>query len=133
MMKVEVASFFERIVHRVEKRLEEWRGDAVSRKRDVAADRDDLWVEAEERVRLLAEAVAREEAGRGTSEGINDRHRIVFVVASDTFADMLESFSPARTRLVGMVPAPRSGGGTGLRGLWLVFEATNRGEHPVGQ
>jgi hypothetical protein len=132
-MKVKRTSLLERIVHRVEGRLEERRGNDASHKSGVATDRDRLWAEAEERVRLLAEAVAQEEAGRGSSESINDRHRIVFVVASDTFADMLESFSPARNRLVGVVPAPRSGGGTGIRGLWLVFEAADQSERPVGQ
>jgi hypothetical protein len=45
-------------VHRIEDRLEEWRGDAAARQREVEANRDMLWAEAEERERLLAEAMA---------------------------------------------------------------------------
>ncbi|MEJ7843799.1 MAG: phosphoenolpyruvate-utilizing N-terminal domain-containing protein [Rubrobacter sp.] len=41
---------------------------------------------------------------------------------SEEFADALESFSPERERLIKVMPAPDSSGGTGLRGSWLIFK-----------
>ena len=43
----ETLSYLGRIVHRIEDRLEEWRGDAAAREREVEANRDiraPLWV-----------------------------------------------------------------------------------------
>ena len=90
-------SVFERIVHRVEDRIAE-------------------------RERLLAITIDHEETRRGAAEGATGGHELVFVVASDAFADALEHFSPERDRLVRVMPAREGGGGTGLRGSWLVFE-----------
>jgi hypothetical protein len=71
---------------------------------------------------LLAATIEHEEARQGSQEGAASGHQVVFVVASDAFADALEHFSPQLDRLVRVIPARESGGGTGLRGSWLVFE-----------
>lgn len=115
-------SVFESIVHRVEDRIAEWRRHEAALEAEAEANRSRLWAEAAERERLLATTIGHEETRRGAPEGATDEHELIFVVASDAFADALEHFSPERDRLVRVIPARESGGGTGLRGSWLVFE-----------
>ena len=115
-------SVFESIVHRVEDRIAEWRRHEAALGAEAEANRSRLWAEAAERERLLATTIGHEETRRGAPEGATDEHELIFVVASDAFADALEHFSPERDRLVRVIPARESGGGTGLRGSWLVFE-----------
>ena len=56
------------------------------------------------------------------AEGDSPTHQVVYVVASDAFADALQGFSPGRDRLLSVVPAREGGGGMGLRGSWLVLK-----------
>lgn len=112
-------SAVERLVHRVEDRIERWPREDAIRSREADERRDALWAEAAERQRLLRETLERESGEGSALAGAAERHRVVYVVASDEFADTLESFTPERERLTAVKPAP-GGGGTGLRGL---FEA----------
>ena len=116
------ASVIESIVHRVEDHIAQWRRHDAALKAEAEANRSRLWAEAVERERLLAATIDHEDIRRGAPEGATGGHELVFVVASDTFADALEHFSPDRDRLIRVLPARESGGGTGLRGSWLVFE-----------
>ena len=116
------ASVIESIVHRVEDRIAEWRRHEAALEAEAEANRSRLWAEAAERERLLATTIDHEETRRLEPAGATGDHELVFIVASDTFADALEHFSPDRDRLVRVLPARESGGGTGLRGSWLVFE-----------
>lgn len=115
-------SVFEGIVHRVEDRIAEWRRHEAALEAEAEANRSRLWAEAAERERLLATTIDHEETRQSVPEGATGGHELVFVVASDAFADALEHFSPERDRLVRVMPAREGGGGTGLRGSWLVFE-----------
>jgi hypothetical protein len=115
-------SLIEGIVHGVEDRIAEWRRQDAARKAEADADRDELWAEAAERERLLDATMEREQVRRGAPQSATGGHQVVFVVASDAFADKLQHFSPERDQLVRVIPARESGGGTGLRGSWLVFE-----------
>ena len=115
-------SVIERVVLRVEDHFAQWRRKDAARKAEAGANRDKLWAEAAERERLLAATIEHEEARQSSQEGAASGHQLVFVVASDAFADALEHFSPQLDRLLRVMPARESGGGTGLRGSWLVFE-----------
>src|SRR5688500_55144 len=83
-------AFVERIIHRIEDRVEEWRRQDTARKAEAEADRERLWAEAIERERLLAEAMRTEEAGRGSVEEIATRERVAFVVHSTEMYQVLE-------------------------------------------
>src|SRR5919112_418279 len=103
----------ERILHRIEERLEDWR------EREAA-----LRAEAAERERLLAEAVGAEEARRESIEELTKQHRVVFVMHRTEVEETLQDFVREGDRLVNVVP--RRGGETiseGLKGSWLVFES----------
>jgi hypothetical protein len=114
----------EKILHRVEDRIEEWRRQDQARKADAEADRDKLWAEAKEREDLLTEAAREAESHRESVEAVTDRPRFVFVVHSDEEAWTLESSASERSRLVKVVPVKTSPeGDTGIKGSWLVFEA----------
>ena len=54
----------ERILHRIEERLEDWRKREAALQAEADASRSRLWAEAAERERLLAEAVGAEETRR---------------------------------------------------------------------
>ena len=55
-------SRIERIVHRIEEHIEDWRRQDAVRYADAEANREHLWGEAAERERLLVEARGEEEA-----------------------------------------------------------------------
>jgi hypothetical protein len=117
----------EGIVRKIEDRVAEWRLQDAALKEEAEANRDELWAEAAERERLLAAAMHQEEIHGVPPEGDSAKgdsatHQVVFVVASDAFADALQDFSPGRDRLLSVVPAREGGGGMGLRGSWLVLE-----------
>ena len=122
----------EGIVRKIEDRVAEWRLQDAALKEEAEESRDDLWAEAAERERLLAAAMHQGEIHGGPPEGDSAEgdsakgdsatHQVVYVVASDAFADALQDFSPGRDRLASVVPARESGGGMGLRGSWLVLE-----------
>ena len=119
-------SAIERILHRIEERVEDWRKRDAALQAEADASRSRLWAEAAERERLLVEAVGAEEARRESIEELTMQHRIVFVLHSDEVVETLEDFAREGDRLVGVVP--RRGGETisdGLKGSWLVFESSD--------
>ncbi len=120
------SSTIEKILHRAEDRIEEWRGRDLARKAQAEADRDKLWAEAKERREPQTEAAAREtESHRGSVQAVTDRTRFVFVIHSDEAGRTLETFASERNRLVKVVPVKTSPeGDTGIKGSWLVFETS---------
>jgi len=116
-------STIERILHRIEEHIEDWRQRDATRHADADANRARLWAEAAERERLLAEAVGAEETRRESIEELTKQHRVVFVLYREEVVSTLEDFAREGDRLVSVVP--RRGGETitgGLKGSWLVFE-----------
>ena len=119
------ASAIERILHRIEEHLEDWRKRDAALQAAADESRSRLWAEAAERERLLAEAVGAEEARRESIEELTMQHRVVFVLHRDELVETLEDFARQRDRLVSVVP--RRGGEAisgGLKGSWLVFESS---------
>ena len=120
-------STIEKILHRAEDRLEEWRRRDQARQAEAETDRDKLWAEAKGREELLAEAAREAESHRGSVEALTDRHRFVFVVHSDEETRKLETFASERNRLVEVIPVKMSPeGDTGIKGSWLVLEASGQ-------
>jgi hypothetical protein len=116
-------STIEKIVHRAEDHIEEWRRQVQARNAEAEADRDELWAEAKERHKLLAKTIAEEEARRASVGEGTERHRFVFVVHSGEASEALVSLAGERYRLVNAVPGEGSTG-AGVKGSWLVFEAS---------
>ena len=117
------ASAIERILKRIEERIEDWRRRDSALYAEADASRSRLWAEAAERERLLAEAVGAEEARRESIEELTKQNRVVFVLHREEVMETLEEFARQGDRLVSVVP--RRGGETitqGLKGSWLVFE-----------
>ena len=116
----------ERILHRIEERVEDWRKREAALQAEADASRSRLWAEAAERERLLAEAVGAEEARRESIEELTKQHRVVFVMHRTEVEETLQDFVREGHRLVSVVP--RRGGETiseGLKGSWLVFESSD--------
>jgi hypothetical protein len=114
----------ERILHRIEERVEDWRKREAALQAEADASRSRLWAEAAERERLLAEAVGAEETRRESIEELTKQHRVVFVLHRTEVEETLQDFVREGHRLVSVVP--RRGGETiseGLKGSWLVFES----------
>jgi hypothetical protein len=119
-------SAIERVLHRIEEHLEDWRKRDAALQAEADASRSRLWAEAAERERLLAEAVGAEEARRESIEELTKQHRVVFVLHRTEVEETLEDFVRAGDRLVSVVP--RRGGeaiSEGLKGSWLVFESSD--------
>jgi len=114
----------ERIVHRVEEHIEEWRQRDAARAAEAEAHRDQLWAAAAERERILVEVIGEEEARRASSEEVMKEHRVAFVVHSEEVAQTLETFAREKDRLVKVIPSTRGSYGKemGIKGSWLVFE-----------
>jgi hypothetical protein len=120
------SSAIERVLHRIEEHLEDWRKRDAALQAEADASRGRLWAEAAERERLLAEAVGAEEARRESIEELTKKHRVVFVLHHAEVEETLEDFVREGDRLVSVVP--RRGGETiseGLKGSWLVFESSD--------
>jgi hypothetical protein len=116
----------ERVLHRIEERLEDWREREAALQAEADASRSRLWAEAAERERLLAEAVGAEEARRDSIEELTKQHRVVFVMHRTEVEETLQDFVREGDRLVNVVP--RRGGemiSEGLKGSWLVFESSD--------
>jgi hypothetical protein len=116
----------ERILHRIEERVEDWRKREAALQAEADASRSRLWAEAAERERLLAEAVGAEEARRESIEELTKEHRVVFVMHRTEVEETLQDFVREGDRLVNVVP--RRGGemiSEGLKGSWLVFESSD--------
>ena len=119
-------SAIERVLHRIEERLEDWREREAALQAEADASRSRLWAEAAERERLLAEAVGAEESRRESIEELTKQHRVVFVLHRTEVEETLEDFVREGDRLVSVVP--RRGGemiSEGLKGSWLVFESSD--------
>jgi hypothetical protein len=116
----------ERVLHRIEERLEDWREREAALQAEADASRSRLWAEAAERERLLAEAVGAEESRRDSIEELTKQHRVVFVMHRTEVEETLQDFVREGDRLVSVVP--RRGGemiSEGLKGSWLVFESSD--------
>ena len=116
-------SRLKRILQRVEEHVEDWRKRDAALKAEADAMRDQMWAEAAERERLLAEAMESEEARRASIEELTKEHRVVFVLHREEVVETLEDLANQGDRLVSVVP--RKGGEAitgGLKGAWLVFE-----------
>ena len=121
-------SVIERVLRRIEDRVEEYRTQERGRQAEMEAHRAELWAEAAERQRLLAEAVAEGEADRSSLEEMTREQRIVFVLHREDLTGTLEAFAGEKDRLVNVIPGKGDYGGgrgiEGIRGSWLVFEAS---------
>ena len=117
-------STIERIVHRIEEHIEEWRERDKDLKGEAEANRSALWAEAAERERLFAEAIG-EETGKDSTAELAKQERVVFVMHSEEVTRALETFALEQDRLVRVVPGRGShGAATGVKGTWLVFETS---------
>jgi len=117
----------ERDLHRIEDHVEEWRKQDRAHKAGAEAYREELWAEAAQRQKLLAEAITEEEEARPASlEEMTKQHRVVFVLHREDLTGTLETFANEKDRLVNVVPGKGDYGGgkgiEGIRGSWLVFE-----------
>jgi regulator of protease activity HflC (stomatin/prohibitin superfamily) len=119
-------SVIERVLRRIEDRVEEYRTQERGRQAEMEAHRAELWAEAAERQRLLAEAMAEGEAQRGSLQEITKEQRVVFVLHREDLTGTLEAFADEKDRLVNVIPGKGDyGGGRGIEGIkgsWLVFE-----------
>ena len=119
-------SVIERVLKRIEDRVEEYRTQERGRQAEMEAHRAELWAEAAERQRLLAEAMAEGEAEQGSLEEITKEQRVVFVLHREDLTGTLEDFAGEKDCLVNVVPGKGDyGGGRGIEGIkgsWLVFE-----------
>ena len=117
-------SMIERVVHRVEEHIEEWRKRDAALAAEAEANRDQLWAAAAEREKLLAEIIGEEETHRPCAEEVMKEHRVVFVVHSEEVAQTLEVFAQEGDRLVNVIPGARGryAKEMGIKGSWLVFE-----------
>jgi hypothetical protein len=117
-------SMIERMVHRVEEHIEEWRKRDAARHAEAEANRDQLWAAAAERERLLAEVIGEQEGYRASAEEIMKEQRVAFVVHSEEVAQTLEAFARKGDRLVKVIPSTRGSYAKemGIKGSWLVFE-----------
>jgi hypothetical protein len=115
--------FIERVLHRIERRVEDASERMRAREEGFESYRETLWAEAAERERLLVQAVSEEEASERSLEEVAKEHRVAFVVHSEEAGRALKGLADGRARLVSVVPG--SGGvesGAGIKGSWLVFE-----------
>ena len=117
-------SMIERVVHRVEERIEEWRRRDAARAAEAEANRDQLWAEAAERERMLAEITGEEETDWASVEEVMKEHRLVFVVHSEEVAKTLETFAREGDHPDQVMPNTRGNYAEemGIKGSWLVFE-----------
>ena len=126
-------SMIDRVLRRIEEHVEDWRRRDAARKREVASHREELWAEAAERQKLLAEALGDGEAQPASLEEMTRRLRVVFVLHREDLTGTLETFASEKDRLVNVVLGKGdygSGRGIeGIRGSWLVFETTDEEEH----
>jgi hypothetical protein len=117
-------SMIERIVHRVEEHIEDWRRRDAARAAEADANRDQLWAAAAERERMLAEVMGEEEARRASIEEVMKEHRVAFVVHTEEVAQTLQIFADEGDRLIRVIPSTRGSYARemGIKGSWLVFE-----------
>ena len=121
MSRQRASSAIERILHRVEDRIKEWREQDMVHKSEAAAQREKPWAAAAEREKLLVEAVA-EEVHRESVDEVASRHRVVFVMRSGAVSRALEAFAAERPCLEKVVPGSGGYEEAGMKGSWLMFE-----------
>ena len=121
-----IGSILQRIEERIEEHLEESRERERARETEAMTNREKLWAEAAQRQKLLAEAIADEEAERSSFEEITKQHHIAFVLHREDLSGALETFASEKACLVRTVPGKGDyGSGKGIEGIkgsWLVFE-----------
>ncbi|MGB3682425.1 MAG: hypothetical protein WA990_08040 [Rubrobacteraceae bacterium] len=116
-------SSIERFLQRIEERIEEWRGEHRERFVEVEASRSELWAEAVEREKLLAEAIGHGEAAGIPVESTSRQAPAVYVVHSGEASQRLENLVAAGGRLASVIPGGQDHAReSGLEGSWLVFE-----------
>lgn len=116
-------SFVERIVHGIERHIEQWRQEDTARKTEAERHRDALTEEAIERERLLAESIGDEESRRLSPEQAAREHGAVFVVHSKEAGQALEGLASDGACLTRVIPGRGSSGKDAeVRGSWLLFE-----------
>ena len=86
-------SRLKRILQRVEEHVEDWRKRDAVLKAEADDMRDQMWAEAAERERLLAEAMESEEDGRASIEELTKEHRVVFVLHREEVVETLEDLA----------------------------------------
>ena len=112
----------ERALGRIENHIEQWREQDQRRKAQAEAGRKELWDEATERERLLAQAINEEESRKPVEETAGEK-RVVFVFHSEEGSRALRESAGKRVRLMSVVPGKDGYGGEGgVRGSWLIFE-----------
>ena len=115
--------FIQRVLHRIERHVEEADERIRVREEEVEHYRETLWAEATERERLLVRVVSEEETRERSLEDVAKEHRVAFVVHSEEAGRALQELAAGRARLVSVVPGSGSvERGAGVRGSWLVFE-----------
>lgn len=113
----------ERMLHRIEGRIVDWRRDMGSREADLQTHREMLFAEAAEREKLLRRATSEERDREPSFEEAAMEHRVVFVVHSKEAGRALEEFASGNARLVSVVHGSGSEReGEDIKGSWLVFE-----------
>lgn len=113
----------ERLLHRIEGHVEDWRGRMDSREKELQTHREMLWREATEREKLLVQAVNEKESGEHSLEEATKGQRVAFIVHSEEAGKALEKFAWEGARLVSVVPGSGSDReGVDIKGSWLVFE-----------
>jgi len=115
--------FIQRVLHRIERRVEEADERIRAREEELELYRETLWAEAAERERLLVRVVSEEETRERSLEEVTKEHRVAFVMHSEEAGRALQELAAARARLVSVVPGSGSvERGSGIKGSWLVFE-----------
>ena len=113
----------EKLVHRIEEHVKEWREQEAARHAKVEADIDELWAEAAEREKRLAETVSQEEKEKHSVEQATKKHKIAFVVHTEGAGEALEEFADEKAYLVRVVSGHQDYEGIpGFKGSWLIFE-----------
>ena len=91
-------SFVERVLHNIENRVEEWRGESEARLAEVESNREKLWTEAAEREKLLKETINSEGTRDQSLEEVTKDQRVVFVLHSEEYGRALQEFADANFR-----------------------------------
>jgi hypothetical protein len=115
--------FIERVLHRIERYIEEADERMRTREEEFEHYRETLWAEAAERERLLVRAVSEEEARERSLEEVAKEHRVTFVLHSEEAGRALKQLADGGARLVSVVPGSGSvETSADIKGSWLVFE-----------
>ena len=113
----------ERLLHRIEGHMEDWRGRMSARETELQAHRERLLAEAAERERLLTRAGRDKVDPERSLEEAAKEHRVAFIVHSEEAGRALKKFASEGARLVSLIPGSESeGSGADIKGSWLVFE-----------